>query len=113
MARSVDLSVPTWVQQAAVVGIFVLLAAPVLSLVLVPAFDGLAVPGGKVTAFVVSAGVPLALAVALVARARGRDAEDSVWGAIPGWQYAGRHAESGGIARAEQERALEELGDEE
>jgi len=113
MARSVDLSVPTWVQQAAVVGMFALFVAPVLSMVLVPAFDGLGVPGGEVTAFAVAAAVPLALAVWLVLRARGRDAGDDIWGAIPGWQYAGRHAESGGIARAEQERALEELGDEE
>jgi hypothetical protein len=44
----------------------------------------------------------------------GRAADDeegdgSVWDLIPGRQYGGRHAESGGIARGEQERALREI----
>ncbi|MFC7046092.1 hypothetical protein ACFQH6_12305 [Halobacteriaceae archaeon GCM10025711] len=34
-----------------------------------------------------------------------------VWDAIPDWQYAGRHVESGGLARGEQERALREVQD--
>ena len=38
-----------------------------------------------------------------------RDGENSVWDAIPGWQYDGRHAESGGIARGEQEKALSDV----
>jgi len=33
----------------------------------------------------------------------------SVWNAIPSRQYDGRHAESGGLARGEQEQALEEI----
>ena len=33
----------------------------------------------------------------------------SVWDFIPGRQYSGRHAESGGIARGEQERALQDI----
>jgi hypothetical protein len=37
-----------------------------------------------------------------------RDA-NSVWDAIPRWQYDGRHAESGGIARGEQEKALSDV----
>ncbi|MCU4925405.1 hypothetical protein OB905_05300 [Halobacteria archaeon AArc-dxtr1] len=38
------------------------------------------------------------------------DADDtSVWDAIPSWQYGGRHVESGGLARGEQEQALEEI----
>ena len=37
----------------------------------------------------------------------GRDG--TVWDAIPSWQYGGRHAESGGIARDEQERALRDI----
>jgi hypothetical protein len=36
----------------------------------------------------------------------------SVWNAIPDWQYDGRHAESGGLARGEQEQALQEIHDE-
>jgi hypothetical protein len=32
-----------------------------------------------------------------------------VWSAIPPWQYAGRHAESGGLSRQDQERALAEV----
>jgi hypothetical protein len=34
---------------------------------------------------------------------------DSIWDFIPGRQYGGRHAESGGIARGEQERALQDI----
>lgn len=59
----------------------------------------------------VSALVCVAGAAALVAWASDRDTDDSVWDAIPNRQYEGRHAESGGIARAEQEQALEELQD--
>jgi hypothetical protein len=35
--------------------------------------------------------------------------EGTVWDAIPSWQYEGRLAEAGGIARGEQERAVEEI----
>ena len=37
--------------------------------------------------------------------------EGSVWDAIPSWQYEGRHVESGGMSRAEQERAITEIED--
>jgi hypothetical protein len=43
---------------------------------------------------------------AFVASDRERDA---VWNLIPSWQYDGRHAESGGIARGEQEKALRDV----
>ena len=39
----------------------------------------------------------------------GQSADSSVWDAIPSWQYEGRHVESGGLARAEQEQALREI----
>ena len=42
-------------------------------------------------------------------RGDGADGDASVWDAVPSWQYGGRHAESGGIAREEQERALRDL----
>ncbi|WP_126663911.1 hypothetical protein [Haloterrigena salifodinae] len=32
-----------------------------------------------------------------------------VWNTIPSWQYDGRHAESGGLTRGEQESALREI----
>ncbi|APX97829.1 hypothetical protein [Natronorubrum daqingense] len=35
--------------------------------------------------------------------------DSDVWNAIPSWQYEGRHVESGGLARGEQERALEDI----
>ncbi|ELZ30989.1 hypothetical protein C474_11021 [Halogeometricum pallidum JCM 14848] len=34
---------------------------------------------------------------------------DSVWNVIPRWQYDGLHVESGGIARGEQEKALDDI----
>jgi cytochrome c biogenesis protein ResB len=55
--------------------------------------------------------VVIALVAAAVARRR-RDEDDgsaSVWAFIPSWQYGGRHVESGGLARGEQERALGEI----
>lgn len=56
-----------------------------------------------------------AVSWAIVSRLRGdetADTDDSVWNAIPSWQYDGRHVESGGLARGEQEQALEEINDE-
>lgn len=38
-----------------------------------------------------------------------RDRDGSVWNAIPSWQYEGRHVESGGLTRGEQERALRDI----
>lgn len=37
------------------------------------------------------------------------DESESVWEVIPGWQYEGRHVESGGLTRDEQEQALREI----
>ncbi|MBZ6495327.1 hypothetical protein [Natrinema longum] len=37
------------------------------------------------------------------------DEPSTVWNAIPSWQYEGRHVEAGGIARGEQERALQDI----
>lgn len=42
----------------------------------------------------------------------GADAESTVWDAIPDWQYTGRHVESGGLTRDEQEGALETIEEE-
>ena len=51
------------------------------------------------------------LSILLYIRVAGSDDErsGSVWNAIPSRQYDGRHAESGGLARGEQEQALEEI----
>ncbi|RKD93612.1 hypothetical protein [Halopiger aswanensis] len=38
--------------------------------------------------------------------------DGNIWNAIPSWQYDGRHVESGGLARDEQTRALQEIQDE-
>ncbi len=48
-------------------------------------------------------------AVAVLARRRAgpRDPGASVWELVPSWQYEGRHVESGGLTRDEQERAIE------
>jgi len=37
------------------------------------------------------------------------DDDGSVWNAIPGRQYGGQHAEAGGLSRAEQEAAIEDV----
>jgi hypothetical protein len=54
-----------------------------------------------------------AVVVTLVAVARRglRDDGDSesVWAFVPSWQYTGRHVESGGLTRDEQEAALADV----
>ncbi|MFO7833100.1 MAG: hypothetical protein R6V31_03355 [Halohasta sp.] len=59
--------------------------------------------------------VVLTVSVLVVVRLSGGEASDgteSSWNAIPNWQYDGRHVESGGLTRGEQEQALEEIHDE-
>jgi len=112
VSRTVDLSVPTWLQRVLAAGIAALFALPVAQGGVVLAFDALGLSVGWLVEIGVSALVCAAGAAALVAWASGRDTDDSVWDAIPRWQYDGRHAESGGIARGEQEKALRELEDE-
>jgi hypothetical protein len=63
---------------------------------------------------VVVAVVGLLVAVAVLVRHRDADTDegrggDSVWDIIPDWQYDGRHVESGGLSRGEQEKALHDL----
>jgi hypothetical protein len=50
-----------------------------------------------------------ALGAALRLDRQGSDDHGDVWGLIPSWQYMGRHVESGGLARDEQEAALAEV----
>ncbi|MFB1065662.1 hypothetical protein [Natrinema sp. H-ect4] len=99
--------------QAAAIVVFVLLCSSLLVSVL------------SIVDPVVAAGAvagPTVLALALLGRLAATDgstadhaAEDdegddsSVWNAIPSDQYDGRHAESGGLARGEQERALRDI----
>lgn len=55
--------------------------------------------------------VVVGLSILLYVRVVGSDDEGggSVWNAIPSRQYNGRHVESGGLARGEQEAAIEEI----
>lgn len=41
----------------------------------------------------------------------GSDDDGDVWDAIPGSQYDGRHAESGGLTRGEQEAAIRDVAE--
>lgn len=72
---------------------------------------------GVDTIGVVATIIVVVLLVAFTTRVRtaegGDDQPDhSVWDVIPSWQYTGRHVESGGLSREEQERALREVQDE-
>jgi hypothetical protein len=98
------------VQRAFVAGVAALLTLPFVVGGVSLAFEVLEVRTGGETTLVVAAALSL-LGGAVVFALASRDGDDSVWNAIPSRQYAGRHAESGGIARAEQENALEELQD--
>lgn len=58
-------------------------------------------------------GVVVSASIVLLGRAQPvettADDRSSVWNAIPPWQYDGRHVESGGTTREEQERAGETI----
>ncbi|WP_436924321.1 hypothetical protein [Halosimplex amylolyticum] len=113
MPRTVDLSVPRW---AHVVTVFLLIGggfvagvAALLDLVV----EGLGfVESGYLPSLAVAVLLYLAICAVWFARTRNGDGGSSVWSGIPESQYTGRHAESGGIARQEQEDAIRELQDE-
>lgn len=85
----------------------VLLLGPIVVPLLVPVIDGVE------RLFPLAAGLSVAvvLAVILYWQLTGDSDSDkgSIWNAIPRRQYNGRHAESGGLARDEQEAAIEEI----
>ena len=60
---------------------------------------------------VIAIALGLTLVVLFLRNRPGVDDGEShdVWDAIPAWQYTGRHVESGGLARDEQERAVAEV----
>ncbi|TQQ82946.1 hypothetical protein EGH24_05785 [Halonotius terrestris] len=90
--------------RASLKGALTLLAAILL---LAPVVAGLA------WLFPLAAGIltVLGIAAGLYWYLTGDDAsgDGSVWNAIPSRQYDGRHAESGGLSRGEQEAAIEEI----
>lgn len=106
--------VPDWLDATTALGIVlsVLVVVPialvaVLSLGSGPSLGLLS----SVAVWVLLVGV---CAVALYRRVAGGDEREegdasTVWDAIPSWQYDGRHVESGGLARDEQEQALDEI----
>ena len=66
--------------------------------------------GVRPMAFIVAGGVAAAvILLVLLLISTPEETEGSVWDAIPRWQYGGRHVESGGLARDEQEQALRDL----
>ena len=89
-------SLPAWLMRTFVILALWLLVGSVLT----PLF-------GWTVALAVAVVAGLAAAVLLRRHAAGTELRGSVWDAIPSRQYAGRHAESGGLARDDQERALE------
>ncbi|WP_123534578.1 hypothetical protein [Halosimplex salinum] len=104
MSRSVDLSVPRWFHALVA---FVLIGGAFVT-GFAALFDAVLQSG-----FVLGVGLAVTVYAALCAawflRARDGDDGSSVWSGIPDSQYTGRHAESGGIARKEQEDAIREL----
>lgn len=95
-----------------------LAAATAAFLVLAPAIVGIAallytVLGGEYESIWIGVAVCVALVLfGLVVRRdarRGDDESTDVWTLIPSWQYEGRHVESGGLSRDEQEAALADV----
>ncbi|ERH01216.1 MAG: hypothetical protein J07HN6_02850 [Halonotius sp. J07HN6] len=85
----------------------VLLLGPVIVPLLVPVIDGPARPFPLAVGMLIAVGVGAILYWRLTGDGDGD--EGSIWNAIPRRQYDGRHAESGGLARDEQEAAIEEI----
>lgn len=107
-------NVPDWldVTTALAVALSVLVVVPVVLVALLslgsgPSLDLLSV----VAVWVLLVGVCATALHRRVAGRGGREQADAstVWDAIPSWQYDGRHVESGGLTRNEQEQALEEI----
>ena len=84
-----------------------LLATAAAVLLVVTPVLGVLDPGPGWLVLCVAAAVALGAALR---RDRRESADDGdVWEFVPSWQYTGRHVESGGLARDEQERALAEV----
>ncbi len=108
MSRTVDLSLSGRTRQVLVgVLVVVFFLGPTVATLL--AVAGLTVLQSFATAIVGG----LALTLVWVWRRGGDDGGGSAWDGIPEWQYNGRFAEAGGLTRSEQERAIEELREEE
>ena len=110
MSRTIDLSTPRWVR---VTVVFVLLGGGAISLFaalldIVLEATGVVPDGAYVESFAVGLVIYVVGCAVWAIRTR-RDSGEPVWNSIPGRQYTGRHAESGGIARKEQEDAIQEL----
>ena len=71
----------------------------------------LAFSGGQLLAALVVLTIAVLVFVRLGSDGAVDGGTESSWNAIPSWQYDGRHAESGGLTRGEQEQALEEIHD--
>lgn len=96
--------------------VLLILAAAVLLLtpvVLVVAWIVVTWAGWSVT--LVLCGAVVSASIVLLGRTQPVEPADrernSVWNAIPPWQYEGRHVESGGTTREERERAVGENAD--
>ncbi|QPV62636.1 hypothetical protein I7X12_18200 [Halosimplex litoreum] len=109
MSRTVDLSVPRWVRILFVFfllgGAFVTGTAALLDITVETL--GLA-ENAYMSSLALSVFAYLVVCAVWFARTTDTDG-GSVWSAIPDSQYTGQHAESGGIARKEQEDAIREL----
>ncbi|MFW6321964.1 MAG: hypothetical protein ACOC0Z_08935 [Halohasta sp.] len=94
-----------WRPTLVVLSLYLLVGGSIVSL--------LAVSIGQLLAALVL----LTVVVLVVVRMGGDGASDtdseseSIWNAIPSWQYDGRHVESGGLTRGEQEQALQEISE--
>ncbi|SEQ72459.1 hypothetical protein [Natrinema salaciae] len=96
-------------RRIAVSFVLLTLCAPLLAGVAFLA--GPAVAGAAV-GLVVLVGLLIALSrrrTAATDPGRETDGRSTVWNAIPPWQYDGRHAETGGLTRGEQERAIRDV----
>jgi hypothetical protein len=109
VTRTVDLSVPRWVR---ILFVFFLLGGAFVTGTAALFDIAVETLGLAEDAYVPSLAVAVVayLVVCAVWFSRTTDTGgDSVWSGIPDSQYTGQHAESGGIARKEQEDAIREL----
>lgn len=96
----------SWLSQSLLVVVVVLLG----STVLIPLAGADPILVGGILALLVGVAIGVLWWRADDRSAEASETEDaSVWNAIPSWQYSGRHVESGGLARGEQEEALADV----
>ena len=105
MGRSISVSLPKWLLQLFVAATAVLVALWLCLRVLAAGGFGVDVFGTP-TLLATVVGLWAGLTALWVRNVDSSESDDDWWSMVPSWQYTGRFAGGGGLARDDWERAL-------